>query len=685
MEESGDNEPIEPAHFEPVKRASFNPPRVRLRIGALASGVILCACAIAAWFILTAKSLYMEIDPEGADVSIDGIHIKLADRLLIRKGEYSLEITAPGYFPMKKTLAVDDDQNQHVSLSLAKLPGRLRLVTTPVAGARIEIDGKETGRTPMTVQPLAAGDHSIRIVVERYLPFEEVVAIQGKGIEQMVEVALTPAWAEVTVTSRPAGAQVYVDDELVGQTPLAAEILHGKRAVRVHHPGYKEWRDRVAILPNQPVTLPEIELEPADAVVRVESRPDGASVTVNGEYRGETPLEVALTPGESATLHLFKEGYQRVRRALTLKSGEEKRLRIDLPPLLASVQIIADPGDAELYIDGVAKGKASQTIELTTRPHRILLRKSGYADYEATVTPRIGIAQRIEVKLETLEQARFESVKTVIKTTAGQTLKLFRPNENFTLGASRREPGRRANEILRQVKLTRPFYLSLYEVTNSEFKAYESSHSSGRVQQHALDTPRQPVVKIDWEQAALYCNWLSRQDSLPPFYEVRDNRVVGFDPGSNGYRLPTEAEWAWAARSAGDGNRLKFPWGDTFPPTSKSGNYADRSAAGIVGSILGGYQDGFAVSAPVGSFPPNGKGLFDMGGNVAEWVHDFYDIQVGQKAILTDPLGPLAGKHHVIRGAGWAHGTLMELRLSFRDYDLKGRDNVGFRIARYLE
>lgn len=72
-------------------------------------------------------------------------------------------------------------------------------------------------------------------------------------------------------------------------------------------------------------------------------------------------------------------------------------------------------------------------------------------------------------------------------------------------------------------------------------------------------------------------------------------------------------------------------------------------------------------------------------GNVAEWIHDWYDVPVEQVTAMTDPQGPAGGQHHVIRGASWNHGTMTELRLSFRDYGIVGRDDVGFRIARYLE
>ena len=96
-----------------------------------------------------------------------------------------------------------------------------------------------------------------------------------------------------------------------------------------------------------------------------------------------------------------------------------------------------------------------------------------------------------------------------------------------------------------------------------------------------------------------------------------------------------------------------------------------------------GYNDNHIVSAPVGSFAPNEKGVHDLDGNVAEWVHDFYAPGEGGEAV--DPLGPEAGQYHVIRGASWMRGTVTDLRLSYRDYDTEGRPDVGFRIARFAE
>lgn len=695
MNGARENESIQPAPFthSPIIRpAPYQPPRrgsgkrgPRLRIGAVLSGFLLLVCLAAAWFVLTAKSLYIQTDPAAAAVKLrGGLILRLADYFLIRAGEYRLGITAEGYYPVDEILKVGSEKYQRASYTLRKQPGHLEIRTVPTAGAQITVDGEVRGVSPVTVRDLAPGEHRIQLAAERYLPHDETVFIEGRGIAQQLDVALTPAWAPVTVTTEPTGATVYVDDESAGQTPLTTAIMQGEHAFRVHLPGYKAWQDRVTVKANEPLNLPRVQLEVADATVQLGSHPARANVTVNGEYRGQTPLELALTPDEPAAIRLFREGYQPASRRLTLKSGEKQSVQIDLVPELTRIEIISEPPDAELYVDGESRGKAVQTVELSTQPHKIRVQKSGYASYEADFTPRPGIAQQIRVTLKSEEQVKLESVKPEIRTSAGQTLKLFRLVETFTLGASRREPGRRANESLREVRLSRPFYLAVHETTNEQYKLFAAGHSSGVIQGHPLDTPKQPVVRVSWEQAALYCNWLSDRDVLPPFYQIKDGKVVGFDARSIGYRLPTEAEWGWATRSLGGGKLLKFPWGDAMPPPPRSGNYADQSAADLVGGIIKGYQDDFAVAAPVGSFPANGKGLYDLGGNVAEWIHDFHDIATAAQ-VVADPLGPAGGEQHVINGASWAHGGLTELRLSFRDYGLEGRDDVGFRIARYLE
>ncbi len=257
------------------------------------------------------------------------------------------------------------------------------------------------------------------------------------------------------------------------------------------------------------------------------------------------------------------------------------------------------------------------------------------------------------------------------------------PAGRFLMGASRREPGRRANETLHEVELTRPFYLGRREVSNAEFRRFRGEHYSGALGGLSLDAEDQPVVRVTWEEAALYCNWLSAKESLPPAYVVVEERMAAVRPPSAGYRLPLEAEWAWAARYAGSAGASKYIWGSSLPVPPRAANFADQSAASLLSRTLSGYDDSFPVTAPVESLAANPLGLFHLGGNVAEWVHDVYGIHPSSRQELSsDPAGPTEGELHVIRGASWMDSTASELRLTYRDYGSKARPDVGFRIAR---
>ena len=259
------------------------------------------------------------------------------------------------------------------------------------------------------------------------------------------------------------------------------------------------------------------------------------------------------------------------------------------------------------------------------------------------------------------------------------------PPGNFTMGASRREQGRRSNETLRSVRLERPFAMGVREVTNAEYAQFDAAHRSGMAGTIPLGARDRPVVQVSWNDAARFCNWLSRRDGLEPAYEPKDGQMHAVSPMTRGYRLPTEAEWEYAARMGGSGAPLKYPWGARFPPRDVSGNYADEAAAPGINRIIEGYDDTYAGPAPVASFDRNAFGLFDMGGNVSEWCHDFYGVYTyNPREIVVDPMGPDSGRHRVVRGSNWRNSSISALRFSYRDYSDAKRDDLGFRICRYL-
>jgi formylglycine-generating enzyme required for sulfatase activity len=369
---------------------------------------------------------------------------------------------------------------------------------------------------------------------------------------------------------------------------------------------------------------------------------------------------------------------------VSLSAGEQRTLSVPLSGVFGEVAVRAQPADAQLFIDGKPSGAANQTLRLVATTHDIEIRKAGFVDFKTSVTPRPGVQQRVETTLLTPEQSRIAATPAVARTKFDQQLRLM-PIGKFTMGSARREPGRRANESQRDVEFKRGFYISVTEVTNGQFRKFKPEHRSGIVGNHTLDLDNQPVVAITWMEAALYCNWLSEQEGLPPAYEKKGETLVAVNPMTKGYRLPSDAEWEWAARNEGGGKLRRYPWGDSLPVAARSGNYADTTARLIVQDVIPDYDDGFAASAPVGKFPANTLGLQDLGGNVAEWVHDYYTVSADSSQTLVDPLGPAEGKQHVIRGASWKHSGVTDLRLSARDFGDGVRNDVGFRVARYAE
>ncbi len=671
--------------FLPAKGAAG---RFRLKLGwlHLFLAVFLLTSAVAAWFIVTAKSVYIEVDPITADVVIEGgLAIRVGPRYLVREGIYDLSVRNEGYRDLETKLFVTDEQSQNHPIAMRKLPGLVTIESLGLDGARVQIDGVDIGQTPLVDAQVEAGEHELVVTRERYLPHSESITVAGRSLRERFEVELEPAWAVISFTSDPPGAEVLVDGESVGITPLNAEVLQGERDVTLKLTGHKAWQQQLTVRAGEDASIARVELIPADGLVFIRSSPTNASVTIDGEFKGQTPLEVALAPGQQHRITLFRAGYREASRTITTVPDQEAEVTLTLQPVLTSVQVSSIPEDAELYINGEYRGRANQTIELMAASQQIEIRKAGYVPYTAEFVSRPGLDQAIRVTLKSLEQQRREQIRPQISTADGQTLKLFNPGP-FTMGSSRREPGRRPNETLRDVILEKPFYFGLLEVTNAAFGQFRPDHASGTFQGQALGLNNQPVVQVSWQDAALYCNWLSEQEGLPAFYIVEEEEVVGFNSDSIGYRLPTEAEWAWVARTTGSDTELRFAWGDRLPPIGKPGNIADSTARSLLGEIVMDYTDGFPVSAPVGRFDANYHGVFDITGNVSEWVHDFYGA-VGTLggAPEIDPQGPESGEFHTIRGSSWAHGAITELRLSFRDFGNGPRDDVGFRIARYLE
>ena len=675
-------EPVMPQPHQPAPRR-----RGRSRFWSVAALTTFVLLSGVAAFVFLAVPVSVHVAPAPEKLAVEGMFpiIEVGERYLLLPGEYRVRASKSGYRELDAGIDVAGSEHQELKFRLEKLPGIVTIESRPIVSANVSIDGSPYGKTPLGDLELAPGLHEILVQADRYQDASLALEVQGLGHRQGVSVELMPRWAVVSMTSKPSGARVLLDGEPIGETPLDAEILEGNYGLELQREGHDTVSTTLAVIANQPQTLPEFALVESDGVLALESVPRGAAVSVSGQYRGRTPLELNLAPRVDHKLRIAKAGYETLHRRVSMSPAAQERLSVTLSPQYGSVFIITQPADAVLYVDGKSYGPATGRVKLTTVAHDLEFRKKGYESFRTSVTPRAGVSQEISVQLKTLAAAKAAARKPQIKTGEGQVLKLVKP-DRFRMGASRREQGRRANETVRLVGLTRAYYLSVKEVTNGEYRRFLSRHSSGAVRGKSLDGDSQPVVQVTWENAVRYLNWLSVKDSLPPAYEKEGETFVPVRPVTIGYRLPTEAEWAFAARYASKSSPSKYPWGNMFPPTGSAGNYADSSASTLLPNALNDYSDSFPVSAPVGSFAPSAVGFHDLGGNVAEWCHDYYAVYPNAADKLeNDPMGPSKGRHHVVRGSSWRHASISELRLSYRDYSDKARSDLGFRIARYAD
>lgn len=646
---------------------------------------------LAALFVMLATPFELNIEPEPDRRSIDGFPppFHLGGRLMALPGTYQIHAEKAGYLPLTQTVTVESGVFRRHDFQLQELPGWLRLSISPAVPVQVFIDGQAMNAEAdgrFGVQP---GAHELRIVAARYLPEARRITIVGRG-EQLTEaVALQPAWARIGVDSQPADAEVSLDGKVIGRTPLSVEALQGSHELTLSKSLFKPLNVKLEVVAGKNQDLGSLRLEPADGELILSSDPPGATVTLDGTYLGVTPLRTALKAGVEHRLSLSKLGRESQETRVQVDAEQSRSLNIALKPEFGVVFLDTQPADAELLIDGKPAGTATRRLRLPTQVHQLEIRKPGFLPERLSVTPRTDIAQRLNVVLKTpkqAEKARQEAAKVDRKVTGGgQTLRLIEPTGSFEMGAPRREAGRRANESERLVELTRPYFLSEKEVTNAQFQAFKAGHDSGFAEGQSLNRPDQPVVDVSWDDAARYCNWLSAKDGLPPAYIEEKGKLVPARPMTTGYRLPSEAEWAYAARVAKRGSPARYAWGEGFPPTANAGNWADKRIDDVFAVTVPNYDDGFRVSAPVGSFAPNPAGLFDMGGNVAEWTGDWYAVYPGEaQTLVKDPVGPTSGEHHVVKDTGWKHGSIGELRLAYRDYSQDKRNDLGFRVARHV-
>jgi formylglycine-generating enzyme required for sulfatase activity len=298
---------------------------------------------------------------------------------------------------------------------------------------------------------------------------------------------------------------------------------------------------------------------------------------------------------------------------------------------------------------------------------------------------------------------------------------VYIPDGEFEMG-DHFEPEGQPDELPVHSVLVDSFFMSKFEITNQQYCDYLNAAYPGQIKvvggvvyassddpcdypycdTHSYDTDSQidfsdpdfsvrtkdsrdmsndPMVQVSWHGAVAYCNWRSSAEGYESCYNLS---TWDCDFSKHGYRLPTDAEWEYAARGGQHSPYYRYAWGDSI-----DGSMANYSSSGdpyetgdYPWTTLVGYYDGSQI--PAGSDMANGYGLYDMAGNVWEWCNDWYDEDYYDTSPYDNPQGPASSPYdrRVRRSGGWSNGAVT-CRVAFRDdyYPVNRNDDVGFRIV----
>ncbi len=651
----------------------------RRQIWLVSIGLLLATAVIAyAFMLVIAKGHAFKVMPLSVQAHYQVVVQQggwmFNQRLYTLGGTAQITISAPLYQPQPLTILPDSPEV--IEVLLQPQPATVKLTTTPAfADTQWYLDNELVAVSETWQRELPPGQY--QLLVKH--PFVKDTALtidaqKGQQLNQALE--LTRLEGQISIGSEPNGAQVWLNDTELGVTPLTLPKTGGEYPIKLLLDGYAPLSDTLAVTHNEQSVSRNYRLMPLPATLIIALAPEGGVLTVDGQtLPTAAAVQTEVPSNRKVTISYRKPGFYPAVLSDTYAPLSQTPVSIALEPEMGEVSITSNV-PAQVEIDNQVVGTTPQQLTLPAIATDIRLSKPFYREQTLSLIPSAQQVQVVDVTLQTEFSARRQAGQPTKAAQLGIALTRFTPSA-FVMGAPVNDSLRRSNEHQIQVAFSQPFLISKHEVTEAQFAAYSGQSSRSA----------RPQTNVTWQQAALFCNWLSAQDAIPPFYVVQDGQVVGSNPTASGYRLVTEAEWEYVARAANRASQTRYVWGDRDALPNGIGNLADSALLGSQPFVFRDYSDSHPGVAPVGSYRAERSGLFDLVGNVSEWVHDVYTLQPPPTdAVMTDYLG-LSQQHrnaqHVTKGGNYLTGRLHMLRASYREAG-EASDTVGFRVARYF-
>jgi formylglycine-generating enzyme required for sulfatase activity len=500
----------------------------------------------------------------------------------------------------------------------------VQVTTTPESGAAVLLNGQETGKTtPCTLERVPAGQHTLSASLNMYATATQQFTMQA-GETLPLTVTLKPSFGEVSVNTNPK-SDVYVNGQLKGNGLWQGRLNPGIYTFEAKLDKHATATEQRTVAIGEPLEL-TLQPEPRYGTLNVVTNPMDATIRIAGKDYGTTPNTLKNFLIGDYTVELSLPGYATAYEKVTINEGETATLNTTLQNG-RQVTISSTPTGASLTIDGKPAGTTPYTGSLTFGNHTLRIEQDGNrVEKQITISQTGG---ETDFSLSFGPQTFTETVK-------GVSFKMVAiKGGTFEMGSN---DGYSDEKPVHSVTVS-DFYMGETEVTQALWKSVMGTNPSN------FKGDNLPVETVSWNDAKEFITKL--------------NRLTG-----KNYRLPTEAEWEYAA-GGGLTNRTKWAGTNT---ESSLGSYAWYGS------------NSNSQTHPVGTKSPNGLGLFDMSGNVWEWCSDWKgDYSSGGQ---TNPQGPASGSGRVLRGGSWGISP-SGCRVAYRNHNTPDYRNVslGFRVA----
>ena len=591
--------------------------------------------------------------------------IALFNRVLVFSDEAVYEVSSPGYESESVTFLRQSEQ-RFFFVELNPLPGYLNVVVTEEFPVSIHIDGEL--RTRLEAIELDRGRHVVTVMRGEAKLAAYAVDIEGFGNPQEILIDLAAYQAVLRVSARPRSAMIELDGTTLGRGAFEGGVPALAGQVRIQAPGYDTKIIEVALARGETIDLGVVALSPSLITTAITTNPSNASVLLNGLFIGESDASFMLRPESSYELIVRKPGYREHKEVLTPEIGKNVSRSIDFEQETIQVDVQADP-ISTVFVNGIPRGTTPLTLD--AYPGDVIeARSEGLTPQSKTVVAEHGVQQTIAFELLEPSEHAYQFAPERLTITGGLELIRFPPvrfEKSINID----------NDETMSVEITRSFYLGTTEVTIDAYRQYQTT---------VQGPGKHPITDVSWLDAVKFCNWLSAQNGLPPFYQITPYDVVGgIDITSLGFRLPTEVEWETGAGFNWREDLViePFEWGSSQAIPLAFGNLAGRETIEISSRYFDSFTDNHQSEAPVASYRPNVNGVYDMTGNVSEWTHDYFQIRRKTKA-GPDYLGPRTGFANVVKGSNYETYAIDEVATNFREFETGKRSTLGFRVARWI-